>query len=96
MITFQITRFIKLKPIHSLSFSKFTLGESAESYRRAFLDSYETEYDKTAFDRLEDVLHVWYGLDYMNFSAATPNYHHQLEAIKKILQKSLANSGIVN
>lgn len=69
-------------------------SKSADAYRKAFLDFYETEYDKSAFDKLEDALHVWYCIDYLNFAAATPNYHHQFEAIKRILQNALYGSGI--
>lgn len=64
-------------------------SKSAYAYRKAFLDCYETEYDKSAFDELEDVLHVWYSLDYLNFSIGTPNYQYQYETVKVILQNSL-------
>ncbi|MFT3951754.1 MAG: aminoglycoside phosphotransferase family protein [Oscillospiraceae bacterium] len=64
------------------------------AYRKAFLDCYETEYDKSSFDGIEDALHVWYGLDYLNFSVGTPNYQYQYEAVKMILQNSLTNCGM--
>lgn len=41
--------------------------KEATIYRKAFLDCYETTYDKNAFYEMEDVLHVWYGLDYLTF-----------------------------
>lgn len=69
-------------------------NKSADAYRKAFLDCYETDYDKCAFDELEDALHVWYGLDYLNFSVGTPNYQYQYETVKMLLQKSLTNCGI--
>ncbi len=69
-------------------------SETADIYRKAFLDCYDTSYDKNDFNELEDYLHVWYGLDYLNFSVATPNYQHQYETIKAILKKSLINSKI--
>ncbi|MDF2544599.1 MAG: choline kinase [Herbinix sp.] len=63
--------------------------ENADTYRRAFLDCYETEYDKNIFYNIEDVLHVWYGLDYLNFSAGNPRYQYQYDNVKAILQNAL-------
>lgn len=67
---------------------------SAEAYRKAFLEHYETVYDKSSFDKLEDALHIWYGLDYLNFSAATPNYQYQYKDVEAILHKALHNCGL--
>jgi len=64
--------------------------QAADTYRKAFLACYETPYDKSNFDELENYLHVWYGLDYLNFALATPNYHYQTEAIETILAQALA------
>lgn len=64
-------------------------GETADAYRRVFLDRYQTEYDKNIFYKVEDALHVWYGLDYLNFSARNPQYQYQYEDVKAILQNSL-------
>jgi hypothetical protein len=69
-------------------------GKSAGVYRKAFIENYETKYDKNAFDEFEEALHVWYGLDYLNFSAATPNYQYQFETVRSLLHNSLINSGI--
>jgi hypothetical protein len=69
-------------------------NKSTRAYRKAFLDCYETQYDKNAFDEMEDAFHVWYGLDYLNFSVKTPNYQYQCEAIKGLLQNALTNCGI--
>lgn len=68
--------------------------KSADAYRKAFFDCYETEYNKSGFDELENALHVWYGLDYLNFSVGTPNYHYQYETVKVIFQEALTNCGI--
>jgi len=63
---------------------------TADTCRNTFLDCYETPYDKCAFDGLEDYLHVWYGLDYLNFAVAATNYQYQKEAVEVILTKTLA------
>ena len=65
--------------------------QTAHAYRKAFLSSYETLYDKRAFDDTEDYLHVWYGLDYLNFALAAPNYQYQTETIAAILSKALVS-----
>jgi Ser/Thr protein kinase RdoA (MazF antagonist) len=83
-----------MSDVASLTFRmKLYYGDKANIYRNAFLNSYETEYNKVAFDVLEDYLHVSCGLDYLNFAVVTPNYHHQTETVKAILQKSLINCG---
>jgi thiamine kinase-like enzyme len=63
--------------------------EAADTYRKAFLDRYETEYDKNIFYEMEDALHVWYGLDFLNFSVGNPRYQYQYDNVKAILQNSL-------
>ncbi|MDD4494801.1 MAG: aminoglycoside phosphotransferase family protein [Eubacteriales bacterium] len=73
---------------------KLNYGDKADIYRNAFLNSYETAHNKEAFDDLEDYLHMWFGLDYLNFSIITPNYQYQTESIKAILQKSLLHCGM--
>lgn len=65
-------------------------SEATDTYRKVFLDRYETEYDKSIFYEMEDVLHVWYGLDYLNFSVGNPQYQSQYENVKVILQNSLS------
>ncbi|HBL83997.1 MAG: hypothetical protein A2Y17_05835 [Clostridiales bacterium GWF2_38_85] len=59
---------------------------SSSAYRKAFLENYKTEYDMSSFEALEDVLHVWYGYDCLNFFVGKPQY----ENMKSILQKSLS------
>ncbi len=61
--------------------------DTADTYRKVFLNRYETEYDKRIFHEVEDALHVWYGLDYLNFSVGNPQY--QYEKVNAILQNSL-------
>ncbi len=65
-------------------------GSDAEVYRKAFLDSYDTEYDKNAFYQVEDILHVRYGLDSLNYSIGTPLY----DSVKVILKESLEKCGM--
>lgn len=69
-------------------------SKTADEYRRVFLEYYETEYDKKAFDELEAALHVWYGLDYLNFALVAPNYQYQCETLKMLLHEALLKSGI--
>jgi len=69
-------------------------SQAAAVYRKVFLDCYETSYDKSAFDDLEYYLHVWYGLDYLNFAVATPNYQYQSETVKAILDNALMHCGM--
>jgi len=64
-------------------------SDTADTYRMIFLDRYETEYDKNIFYEIEDALHVWYGLDYLNFSVGNPQYQYQYDNVKTILQNSL-------
>lgn len=61
------------------------------AYRNAFLNAYETEYDKSVYDKFENALHVWYGLDYLNFAAGRDNYKSQCESLKAILEEVLVN-----
>jgi len=42
-------------------------GRLAAACKKTFLDSYETAHDKNAYCELEDVLHVWHGLDSLTF-----------------------------
>ena len=62
----------------------------AAVYRKAFLDRYETSYDKNAFYEIEDTLHVWYGLDYLTFfkNGAV------CEKVKSLLRDSRNKCGI--
>lgn len=69
-------------------------SKSADAYKKAFLDSYKTEYDKSEYEKLESALHVWYGLDYLNFSVGAPEYQYQREHVNTILQNSLVYCGL--
>jgi thiamine kinase-like enzyme len=60
-------------------------NDTADACRKTFLNCYETEYDMNVFSGMEDTLHVWYGLDYLNFFAGKPQY----ENMKVILQESI-------
>ncbi len=59
--------------------------DTADVYRKAFLDNYETEHNKSVFFEIEDTLHVWYGLDYLTFLKGT----HIEGKVKTLLQDSL-------
>jgi thiamine kinase-like enzyme len=62
----------------------------ADTYRDAFLKCYETKHDKNAFYEAEDILHVWYGLDNLNYFIDNPIS----EKIKTLLQNSRNKCGI--
>lgn len=66
---------------------------SYTAYRNAFLKRYETEYDKSAFDKLENAFHIWFGLDYLNFAAGRLDYNKHCEAIKTVLENDLVRAG---
>jgi Ser/Thr protein kinase RdoA (MazF antagonist) len=65
-------------------------GNDAEIYRKAFLDNYSTEYDKNFFYEVEDILHVRYGLEGLNYFYDTP----LCDSYKMILKEALEKSGI--
>jgi thiamine kinase-like enzyme len=65
-------------------------SDTADSYRKVFLDHYETKHDKNAFIEIEDTLHVWFGLGYLAFFAGTP----MEEKAKALLRESRKKSGI--
>ncbi len=70
---------------------KMQYGEEYyEIYRKAFLDNYETIHDKNLFNELEDALHVWHGLDHLNYSIGSP----QFETMRVILLNSLNRCGM--
>ncbi len=73
---------------------KRTYRSDAEIYRKAFLDRYQTDDDINLFYQTEDILHVRYGLDLLNFFSGNPNYHGVVEATKTILRESFAKCGI--
>ncbi|MDR0818353.1 MAG: aminoglycoside phosphotransferase family protein [Oscillospiraceae bacterium] len=62
----------------------YDVGTSA-AYRKAFLDHYETDCDKNIFDVVEDALHVFYGLDLLNYYAGTP----MAEKVRPLVQNAL-------
>ena len=65
-------------------------SDTAETCRKAFLDSYETEHDKSLFYQSEDILHVRHGLEHLNFFDGKP----QFAKINTVFQKSLKRCGI--
>ncbi len=65
-------------------------GSNAEVYRQVFLDNYKTEYDMNVFYETEDLLHVRYGLDKLNYFIGTPQY----DSLKVILRESLEKCGM--
>lgn len=52
-------------------------GGNAEVYKTAFLDNYRTEYDMNVFYKTENLLHVRYGLENLNYFIDTPQYSEQ-------------------
>ncbi len=65
-------------------------NDTADACRKAFLDNYETNYDKNDFYEAEKALHVWYGLDWLTFFAGTPIE----EKVVALLHETRSNSGI--
>ncbi|MCL2079412.1 MAG: aminoglycoside phosphotransferase family protein [Oscillospiraceae bacterium] len=66
--------------------------ETAALYKTAFLTQYETMYDRNIFYEVEDILHVWYGFDYLTFF----NKGEKCERIKALLHESLVKCGLEN
>lgn len=64
--------------------------DMAGLYRKAFMDSYETEHDKSLFRQAEDILHVRHGLEHLVFFAGKPPF----ERVKTRLLESLDRCGI--
>ncbi|HCC51748.1 MAG TPA: hypothetical protein DEQ30_06540, partial [Porphyromonadaceae bacterium] len=62
----------------------------AAVYRKAFLDRYTTAHNKDAFYELENVLHVWYALDYLTFFTQG----EICEKVKTLLYSSRNKCGI--
>jgi len=62
-------------------------SDDADDYRRVFLDQYETEQDKNTFYEIEDILHVWYGIDYLTFFIGKPLEKKIKELLKDSLKK---------
>ena len=68
--------------------AKIEYGDDlANIYRKAFLDKYETEYDKAIFYELEDILHVRHCLDFLTFFAGKPQYENTKMILKKLINK---------
>ena len=65
-------------------------SDVAAAYRSIFLAHYDTEHDKNAFCEIEDVLHVWYALDYLTFFSGTAVE----EKLKLLLRDARGNCGI--
>ncbi|MCL2578067.1 MAG: phosphotransferase [Defluviitaleaceae bacterium] len=64
--------------------------KSAEIYRAAFLESYQTEYDINDFYKAEPVLHARISLNSLNYFVNKP----QENAIKRLLKDSFEKCGI--
>lgn len=62
-------------------------NESYTIHRNTFLKNYETSYNMNLFDNLEDVLHVWYGFDFLNFFVGTPLYKNMIRLLRESLNK---------
>ena len=71
---------------------KLEYGDTAAVYRKTFLDSYETAHGKDAYYELEDILHVWYGIEYCGWFYGKSQHQH--EKTKALLRKSLKNCGM--
>lgn len=75
---------------HLTLWMKQEYGSNAEVYRAAFLDNYKTEHDLNDFYETEDLLHVRYGLENLNYFIGTPQYN----SFKAILRDSLVKCGM--
>ncbi|BCN29008.1 phosphotransferase [Anaeromicropila herbilytica] len=75
---------------HLTLWMKYEYGNNAEVYRKAFLDNYKTEHDMNAFCETEDLLHVRYGLENLNYFIGTPQY----DSFKAILKDSVKRCGM--
>jgi len=64
--------------------------QMAATCKKAFLDCYETVYDKKIYYEMEDALHVWYGLDNLTFFTEGA----VCDKVKKLLQDSRNKCGI--
>jgi len=65
-------------------------ANEAALYRKVFMESYETEHDKNFFSEAEDILHIWYGLDYLTFFTNGP----VCEKVKSLVRESRKKCGI--
>jgi Ser/Thr protein kinase RdoA (MazF antagonist) len=65
-------------------------SDLASTYRNAFLGHYDTEHDINAFYEIEDILHVWYALDYLTFFTGGL----VAEKLKSLLREARKNCGI--
>ena len=75
---------------HLTLWMKHEYGNNAEVYRKAFLDNYKTEHDMNVFYETEDMLHVRYGLENLNYFIGTPQY----DSFKAIMRDSLKRCGM--
>lgn len=65
-------------------------GSDAEVYKNAFLSKYKTEHNMSIFYETEDLLHVRYGIQTLNYFIGTPQY----DLLKGILRDSLDKCGM--
>jgi Ser/Thr protein kinase RdoA (MazF antagonist) len=75
---------------HLTLWMKHEYGNNAAVYRKAFLDNYKTEHDMKVFYEVEDLLHVRYCLENINYFIGTPQY----DSFKTILKDSLEKCGM--
>jgi len=62
----------------------------ADILKKSFLDGYATKYNKNHFYEIENTLHIWYGLDFLNYYVDKPQY----EYMKKILMQIFIKNNI--
>lgn len=62
----------------------------AAGFRNAFLEHYESECDGRLFEKVESILHIWHGIDGMNYFFGKPQY----DRLKEIVRESLARNGM--
>jgi len=65
-------------------------GDESEIYRKAFLDTYQTEYNLSDFYNVEPVLHARIGLSGLNYFIGKP----QEQMIKQLIKESLEKCGM--
>ena len=56
-------------------------------YRNVFLESYDSKADKSIYYRMENALHIWHCINYLNVYAGTPKYDRALRYFKELLEK---------
>lgn len=67
----------------------FSEPDAAE-YKNAFISNYQIQYDKDLFSEYEDILHIWYCLDFLTFFVSG----EMCEKVKALLQMCRMKCGI--